>query len=191
MLLRGDAPLPWHEKGYRGERSPCVYSTEGLPGAGNSAGRMRPRSGCVGWGTWLRLGSENLWVIISAVSWGLACFPAVSGTGKGRQYRDVIREGGDSRWKYQVQVAKQCVWPCQTGSELLWGWEERGGGEANPKGSALARRLLLRVRRRAAHPSQCCSGTGWHRCIPHPQHIPVSPSRSGGELCCQSQTSSC
>lgn len=33
-------------------------------------------------------------VIISAVSWGLACFPAVSGTGKGRQYRDVIREGG-------------------------------------------------------------------------------------------------
>lgn len=72
---------------------------------------------------WLRLGSENLWVIISAVSWGLACFPAVSGTGKGRQYRDVIREVGESRWKYQVQVAKQCAWPCQTGSALLWGWE--------------------------------------------------------------------
>lgn len=56
-----------------------------------------------------------------------------------------LEKRGESRWKYQVQVVKQYVWPCQTESALLSGWEERGGWEANPKSFALACQLVLRV----------------------------------------------
>lgn len=154
---------------------------------------MRPRGSCVGWGTWLRLGSENLRVIISAVSWGLACFPAVSGTGKGRQYRDVIREGGGLPVEIPSPGRKtMCLaLPNWERAPLGVGGEGRGGSEPE--------RLCLGLTALAEGEVTGCPsileallpGTGWHRCIPCAQYVPASPSCSGGELCCLSKTLSC
>lgn len=122
----GAAPLPWHSQGCGGTEPLCA-----APSVYLGLGTALAGFGCAGWGRGCP-GPTNSRVIISAVCWGLACFPAVSGTGKGRQYRDVIREGGGVPVEIPSPGRKtMCV--------VLPNWERvvLGEGGASPKGSAL------------------------------------------------------